>query len=204
MPSSTAYLGVDIGAESGRVMAGAWDGKTMRLQEMHRFPNGGIQLAATLRWDILRLWSEVRYGLGVASKQIASEIISIGVDTWAIDYVLLSRTDEIVGQPYHYRDRRTRGLVEMACAKVPRAEIFAATGLQFMELNTLYQLMATQRDHPEADAAGCLLMIRFSPRCLCQGAQSVTNGTTLNSSILAPAAGRQLMGRLALPTTSPE
>ena len=204
MPSSTAYLGVDIGAESGRVMAGAWDGKTMRLQEMHRFPNGGIQLAGTLRWDILRLWSEVRHGLGVASKQTAGEIISIGVDTWAIDYVLLSRTDEILGQPYHYRDRRTRGLVETACAKVPRAEIFAATGLQFMELNTLYQLMATQRDHPELlAAADCLLMIPdFLHWCLC-GAHAVefTNGTT--TQFLDPRTRSwaiQLLGRFGLPT----
>jgi rhamnulokinase len=181
MGAAACYLGVDVGAESGRVMAGRWDGKVMRLEEMHRFANGGVQLAGTLRWDVLRIWSDVRHGLAVAAQRNRGEIVSVGVDTWAIDYVLLSRSDEIIGQPYHYRDARTRGLVEEVCGRVPRAEIFAATGLQFMELNTLYQLIATQRDHPELlAAADCLLMVPdFLHWCLC-GARVVefTNATT--------------------------
>jgi len=181
MGASACYVGIDVGAESGRVMAGRWDGKVMRLEQMHRFTNGGVQIAGTLRWDVLRIWAEVQHGLGLVAKREKENIASVGVDTWALDYALLTRSDEMLTQSYHYRDARTRGLVEEVCRQIPRSEIFAATGLQFMELNTLYQLIATQRDHPELlAAADCLLMIPdFLHWCL-SGARSVefTNATT--------------------------
>src|SRR5438552_3999416 len=154
------YLGVDLGAESGRVMAGLWNGKVMRLQEIHRFPNGPVEIAGTLRWDVLRLWSEIQHGLGLAARSYGKAVRSVGVDTWGVDFVLLSKTSELLGHPYHYRDARTRGIMERAFKRVPRAEIFAATGLQFMELNTLYQLLALQEKSPEIlAAADCLLMM---------------------------------------------
>jgi rhamnulokinase len=179
--SSQAYLGIDLGAESGRVMAGHWDGKTMQLEELHRFPNGGVEIAGTLRWDVLRLWAEVQNGLALAAQRFRDSIVSIGVDTWGVDYVLLSKTDELLGLPFTYRDARTRGLLAAACAKISRAEIFAQSGAQFMEINTLFQLLALQRDHPEIlDAADCFLMIPdFINWCL-TGVRGVefTNATT--------------------------
>src|SRR5438552_344045 len=154
------YLGIDLGAESGRVMAGLWNGKRMRLEELHRFRNGPVALAGTLRWDVLRLWSEIQHGLALAARAHGTAVRSVGADTWGVDFVLLSKANELLGHPYHYRDGRTRGLMERAFRRVPRAEIFAATGLQFMELNTLYQLLALQRDHPDVlAAADCLLMM---------------------------------------------
>src|SRR6266481_670503 len=132
------YLGVDLGAESGRVMAGLWDGKRIRIEELHRFPNGPVEIAGTLRWDLLRLWAEIQQGLALAARKFGKSVKSVGVDTWGVDYVLLSKSNELLGQPFHYRDSRTRGMMERAFKTLPRAEIFATTGLQFMELNTLY------------------------------------------------------------------
>jgi rhamnulokinase len=152
------YLGVDLGAESGRVIAGCWDGRRMRLEELHRFPNGPVAIADTLRWDILRLWSEIQTGLTLAGRRFGKAVVSVGVDTWGVDFALLSKSGELLGQPYNYRDPRTRGMVEQACQRVPRQEIFAATGVQFMELNTLYQLLALQQNSPELLAAAETLL----------------------------------------------
>ena len=154
------YLAIDLGAESGRVMAGIWNGKTIRLEEIHRFPNGPVNLADSLRWDAVRLWAEIQNGLALAAKKYGKSIVSVGADTWGVDYVLLDRRDEMLGQPYAYRDARTNGMMEKAFRKVPRSEIFAQTGLQFMQFNTLFQLLAAKQRTPELlDAADCLLFM---------------------------------------------
>ena len=142
------YLAVDLGAESGRVMAGIWNGKKLRLEEVHRFATGGTMLGESLRWNVLRLWGEIESGLTIAGKKYGKQIVSVGADTWGVDFVLLNKQDEILGQPYHYRDARTRGALSRTFKKVPRAEIYAQTGLQFMELNSLYQLIAWQERSP--------------------------------------------------------
>jgi Sugar (pentulose and hexulose) kinases len=154
------YLGVDLGAESGRVIAGLWDGKRIRLEELHRFPNGPVEIAGTLRWDVLQLWAEIQNGLSLAARKYGKSVKSVGVDTWGVDHVLLSKSNEILALPFHYRDARTNGMMAEAFSRVPRDKIFAATGLQFMEINTLYQLLAWQKNNPEIlDAADCLLMM---------------------------------------------
>jgi rhamnulokinase len=128
-----------------------------------------LEIGGTLRWDVLRLWAEIQNGLALAARAYGKSIRSVGVDTWGVDYVLLSKSNEVLGQPFHYRDARTRGMMDRAFARVPREEIFAATGLQFMELNTLYQLLALQEKSPEIlDAADCLLMMPdFFHWCMC-------------------------------------
>ena len=198
------HLGIDLGAESGRVMAGLWDGSTMRLEELHRFANGGVEIAGSLRWDVLRLWAEIQNGLTIAGHRFGDAIVSIGVDTWGVDYVLLSKSDELLGLPFTYRDARTHGLLEKTLARVPRAEIFAQSGAQFLEINTLFQLIATQRDHPEIlAAADCFLMIPdFLNWCL-TGVRGVefTNATT--TQFCHPATrgwATDLLGQLDLPT----
>src|SRR5688500_16379935 len=118
--SSRCYLGIDLGAESGRVVAGLWDGATIQLEELHRFPNGGVWLGETLHWDVLRLWTEIQTGLGIAAKRFGNSVHSIGVDTWGVDFVLLSRSGEMLGWPYTYRDARTRGIMPRTFEKVPR------------------------------------------------------------------------------------
>jgi rhamnulokinase len=154
------YLAIDLGAESGRVIAGLWNGKTISLEEVHRFPNGPVQLADSLRWDVLRLWSEIQNGLALAAKKFGKSIVSVGADTWGVDFVLLNRQGELLGQPFHYRDARTNGMMERAFRTVPRSEIFAQTGLQFMQLNTLFQLLALKQHTSEfLDQADCLLFM---------------------------------------------
>src|SRR5437868_13348258 len=97
------YLAIDLGAESGRIMAGLWDGKRIRLEEMHRFPNGPVEIAGTLRWDVLRLWSDIQNGLSLAARQFGKQIQSVGVAPWGVVFVLLSKSDDLVGQPFQYR-----------------------------------------------------------------------------------------------------
>ncbi len=158
--SQRVYLAIDLGAESGRLMAGLWNGKTLRLEELHRFPNGPVHLANSLRWDVLRLWAEIQNGLALAARKYGKSIVSIGADTWGVDFVLLNRQGEMLGQPFHYRDARTDGIMQKAFRKVPRSEIFAQTGLQFMQLNTLFQLLAAKQSTPQLlDQADCLLFM---------------------------------------------
>jgi rhamnulokinase len=154
------YLAIDLGAESGRVMAGLWNGRTIRLEEVHRFPNGPVHLGDSLRWDVLRLWAEIQNGLACAAKKYGKAIVSVGADTWGVDYVLLDRRNEMLGQPFAYRDARTNGMMEKTFRQVPRSEIFARTGLQFMQFNTLFQLLAARQNTPELLAAtDCLLFM---------------------------------------------
>jgi rhamnulokinase len=175
------YLGVDLGAESGRVVAGLFDGQRIRLEEIHRFSNGAVHVAETLRWDVLRLWSEIQSGLAKAAHSLGSSALSIGVDTWGVDYVLMGRGGELLGMPYHYRDPRTSGVMEHSFSRVARRDIFATTGLQFMPINTLYQLIAMQQANPRllAMAERFLMIPDFINWLLC-GSQVVefTNATT--------------------------
>lgn len=175
MTSATrVFLAIDLGAESGRVMAGIWNGRKLQLEEVHRFPNGPVQLAESLRWDVIRIWLEIQNGLLLASKKYGKRIVSVGADTWGVDYVLLDRDGEMLGQPFHYRDSRTNGIMERAFQKVPPAQIFAQTGLQFMQLNTLFQLVAARERTPQLlDAADCLLfMPDFIHWALCGSRQA--------------------------------
>ncbi len=137
MTQARNYLAIDLGAESGRTIVGSLDGNQLTLTETHRFANGPVQLNDGLHWDVLRLWSDIKEGIG-KSKAIES----IGLDTWAIDFALLDRNNSLLSNPFHYRDARTDGMMEEAFKHLPRAEIFSYTGIQFMQINTLYQLLA--------------------------------------------------------------
>lgn len=202
MPQQT-YLAVDLGAESGRVIAGLWDGKTMRMEEFHRFPNGPVHVNGTMRWDVLRLWAEIQNGIGAARKKFGGSIVSVGVDTWGVDFVLLSKSGELLGMPFHYRDQRTREMLRNAFEIVPRNEVFAATGAQFMEINSLYQLLALQTHSPELLAAAdrFLMIPDFINSCLC-GVKvgEFTNATTTQCfDPIKRDWAREMLGRFKLP-----
>ncbi len=179
--AAKVYLAVDLGAESGRVMAGHFDGQKIALQQFHRFPNGPVNLGGTLRWNLVSLWTEIQNGLREAASKLNGAAVSVGVDTWGVDFVLMSRHDELLGQPWNYRDRRTDGMLQKAFQRVPRAEIFAETGLQFMQINSLYQLLAMNERSPElvAQARRFLMVPDFFHWCL-SGSRVVefTNATT--------------------------
>ena len=149
MPSSNSskpYLAVDFGAESGRAVLARFDHSAVTMEEVRRFKNEPVEYAGSLHWDVPRLWWEVRQTLSSLQKM---DLGSIGVDAWGVDYALLGELGELLQNPYHYRDRRTQGTMENVFRKVPKEEIYWATGIQFMPINTLFQLCAAQRDTPE-------------------------------------------------------
>jgi rhamnulokinase len=136
------YLAIDLGAESGRAILGQFDGAQLVLKEVHRFPNTPVRLPDGLHWDALRLFGEMKYSISSAVHETGGQLDGIGLDTWGVDYGLLDRQGVLLSNPYHYRDSRTDGMVETAFSIVPREEIFNQTGIQFMQLNSLYQLFS--------------------------------------------------------------
>lgn len=139
MDKSKDFLAFDLGAESGRGILGCFDGKQIKLKVIHRFPNGGIRILDNLHWDIISLWREIKNTLSICAKN-GSNIESIGVDTWGVDFGLLDKTGHLIGLPFHYRDSRTTGVLEKVFDLMPRPSIFELSGCQFMEINTIYQL----------------------------------------------------------------
>jgi len=144
----TSFLAIDLGAESGRAMLGRID-ERLTLDEIHRFSNGPVRVGDHIHWDALRLWSEIQNGLRIAAGYDGS-LAGIGLDTWGVDFGLLDASDRLIGNPYHYRDARTNGMVEAACQTVAREEIYNQTGIQFMQLNTLFQLFAMRQENDPA------------------------------------------------------
>jgi rhamnulokinase len=160
MTATQNFLAFDFGAESGRALLGAFDGDRLTLADVHRFPNTPVRLPTGLHWNVLQLWQEIKQGIGLAGKTLGSAPTSIGIDTWGVDFGLLDCNGELVGLPYHYRDSRNDGMLEAAYQRVPRAEIFAQTGIQFMQINSLYQLFAmTLQQAPVLDIAHTFLTI---------------------------------------------
>jgi len=156
MVAKTSFLALDLGAESGRAMLGRFDGERMSLEEVHRFPNMPVKLVDGMHWDVLRIFAEVKEGLGKAVEE-AGRIESLGVDSWGVDFGLLDQDGALVSNPYHYRDPRTEGTEERAFGRMPKKEIYDTTGIQFMPINTLNQLLAFE-DSPLLEAAETLLM----------------------------------------------
>jgi rhamnulokinase len=149
---------VDIGAESGRVLVGTFDGGRLAIEDVHRFPNVPVTVAGTLHWDALRLFGDITTGLRKAGA--AGGVASVGVDTWGVDFALLDELGRLLANPVHYRDARTDGMMERAFSLVPRDEIYATTGVQFMAINTVYQLLAmVSADDPLLAHADRLLMM---------------------------------------------
>ena len=153
------YLAVDIGASSGRhMLASMKDGK-MQLEEVYRFPNGMDNKNGTLCWDVERLITEIKNGLKKC-KEIGKIPVSMGIDTWGVDYVLLDKDDNILGDTAGYRDSRTDGMDEKVYEVIPQDDLYARTGIQKQIFNTIYQLMAVKQSHPEyLEQAETILMI---------------------------------------------
>jgi len=159
-PTGRRLAAVDLGAGSGRVVLGVFDGERLRVEEAHRFPNPPVRLGGTLHWDLLRLYGEVIAGLGRASRLAGGGLESIGVDAWGVDFGLLDARGRLLANPVHYRDRRTRGVLERVCTRVPAEELFATTGIQLMPINTLFQLVSmVEAEDPLLDLARTLLTI---------------------------------------------
>jgi len=142
MPAKHCYVAVDLGAESGRVMLGTLAGDRLDLREVHRFPNGPVPQGDSIRWDVERLFAEVDRGIARAAAQAEGRVECIGVDTWGVDFGLLDADGKLIERPYHYRDARTDGVMERAFERMPRREFYERTGIQFMQINSVFQLLA--------------------------------------------------------------
>jgi rhamnulokinase len=157
--SAKKILALDIGAESGRGLVGAFDGDRLGLEVVHRFANAGVRTLDTLHWDVLHLWRSLLETMRKAHAEHGA-LASVGVDTWGVDFALLGRDGILLGNPRHYRDPHTEAIMEQTFAKVSRADIFRQTGIQFMRFNTLFQLLALLRDRASIlDAAHSLLFM---------------------------------------------
>jgi rhamnulokinase len=158
------YLAFDLGAESGRAMLGTLSADRLSIEELHRFPNTPVRVFEALYWDVLRLWHEIQRGLAIAGRERKFSLAGIGIDTWGVDFALLGADGELAGNPRHYRDARTHGVPEKVFAIVPREEVFAQTGIQFMQINSLYQFYALKL--AGSPALACARTLLFTPDLL--------------------------------------
>ena len=193
-------LAVDLGAESGRVMAVHFDGKSLHLKELHRFPNTTVTIKGILYWNFLRLWGDIQTGI---EKGKALQPASIGVDTWGVDFGLLDSQDNLIGNPVHYRDGRTANMMETAFAKVPQADIFAQTGIQFMPINTLYQILSlVESGSPQLQIANTFLTAPDLLNYWLTGAKVCEFSNATTTQLFNPASGTwatELMDKLGIP-----
>ncbi|NLF02295.1 MAG: rhamnulokinase [Anaerolineales bacterium] len=141
MPKEKNFLAFDLGAESGRGVLAQFDGERIKLSEVHRFLTGATVLPDGLHWDVLNFWNQIKQAMAKVARECGPALAGIGLDTWGVDSGLLDRTGALISNPYHYRDSRTDGILERAFERVPREEIFAHTGIQFIPFNSLYQLL---------------------------------------------------------------
>jgi rhamnulokinase len=203
MPRSDSprpFLAFDLGAESGRAILAHLHSGVLTTQEIHRFKNEPVEYGASLHWDVARLWWEIRKALsGLEEMQLAG----IGVDAWGVDYALLGEKGELLQNPFHYRDARTTGMMQEVFRKVAKEEIYWATGIQFMPINTLYQLFAAVRETPSLiKTAQKLLTVPdlfhywLTGNAVCE----FTNSTTTQLvNPLTRTWAKELIGRLELP-----
>ncbi len=189
------FAAIDLGAESGRVVRGRFDGSRVALTVEHRFENRPVRLPDGLHWNLLALFAETVAGL----RGLDGPLAGVGVDTWGVDYALLDERNRVLALPFHYRDERTAGMIERAHARVPAAELYAATGIQTMPINTVFQLLADEGIPAQRIALVPDLIALWLSGEL---ANEVTNAST--TGLLDARSGtwaRALIERLGLPAT---
>lgn len=196
------YLAIDIGASSGRHVLGWIEDGKLRLEEVYRFENGLQKRDGHLTWDTQRLFAEILTGMKRCGE-IEKIPASVGVDTWALDYVLLDEDNQLLGETYGYRDSRTQGMDELVYQHVPEAELYAITGIQKQLFNTIYQLMAVKQQHPEyLKQAKTFLMLPDYFHFLLTGkkVQEYTNATSTQLvNVRKKEWDRELLERLGYP-----
>ena len=200
MTLPAAFAAIDLGAESGRVVCGRLAGDRIELDEPQRFPNRPVRLPDGLRWNLLSLYTAALDGLRSAAA--ANTLHSIGVDSWGVDYALLDAQGRVLGLPFHYRDERTVGMVELAHARVPREEMYRTTGIQTMPINTVFQLLAEEHEESLAAASRIALVPDLLTSWLC-GVVANESTAASTTGLLDARRGRwadELIERLGLPS----
>jgi rhamnulokinase len=156
----SSFLAFDLGAESGRAVVGTLGDQRIKTEEVHRFPNTPIRVANSIYWDVPRLWNEMKYAIPLAEAKSGEPLSAIGVDTWGVDFAFIDANGKLVENPHHYRDSRTEGIMEELLRRVPKEEVYFRTGIQFMRINTLYQLYSlVLSKSPVLDSANVFLMM---------------------------------------------
>jgi len=197
------YIAVDLGAESGRVMLGLISADKLHIEEIHRFPNGPIEQDGSLRWDFPRLLSEVKNGIAKAVTQAHGDIAGIGIDSWGVDFGLLDENGRLIENPCHYRDSRTSGIMDKAFNLMPKRQIYEHTGIQFLQFNTIYQLLAMRLSNsPALKKAKKLLLIADLVSYMLSGrayAEFTLAGTTQLMDMRTGSWSREIFKKLNLP-----
>jgi len=198
--SQKRVIAVDLGAESGRVVEVHIDGTILHHNEVYRFTNTPVQVQGTLHWDVLHLWHDIKSGIDMVEPGAAS----VGIDTWGVDFALLDTEGALISNPVHYRDGRTEGMMEWVFERVPRREVFERTGIQFMVINTLYQLASLVRNkNPLLDSAATLLTIPDLFHYWLSGARSCEFTHVSTTQCYNPKKGNwdfELLSALGIPT----
>lgn len=195
------YLAIDLGASSGRVMAGRFDGSRLSIEEVHRFPNGGVEKDGGWHWDFEGLFASIVEGLGIAAKRYGAEVVSVAVDTWGVDYGLVDGEGKLVAQPWMYRDERTNGMLDEAERLVGKDEMWRRTGIQPMFFNTVFQLMAESRGGALKRAANLLFIPDLLNFRLC-GVRAIERTIASTSGLLRAGTAEwdvELAGTLGIP-----
>jgi rhamnulokinase len=204
MKNESLYIAVDLGAGSGRVFLAGLDAEEFLLEEVRRFHYPPSLIDGHLRWDIARIFTEIKAGLrqaGERARQLGRAIQSLAVDSWAVDYGLVDEDNQLIENPVCYRDERTAGIMEKVFAQIPREEIFESTGIQFLVFNTLFQLYA-QAQSGIAEKSARLLLIPDLINAFLTGraVSEYTNATTTQMLNAASQAwDAELLRRLNLP-----
>ncbi len=199
MSEPVAVAAVDLGASGGRVMVGEVGPGRLELHELHRFRNDPVSVLGTQYWDILRLYRDVLDGLRAAAREF--DLASLGIDSWGVDYGLIDESGALLGNPVHYRDARTDGMATKVLATIPAPELYAATGIQQLQINTIYQLAAAAATS-QLHAARTLLLI---PDLLGYwltgevGAEVTNASTTQLYDVRAQSWATQIMERAGIP-----
>ncbi|MFZ1289409.1 MAG: rhamnulokinase family protein [Melioribacteraceae bacterium] len=143
------FLAIDFGAESGRAIVGILENNKIQLEEVHRFPNRPVNIHGSIHWNIQNLFEELKTGIVKAIQKGHSDIKSIAVDTWGVDFGFVTKDNQLLGSPFAYRDSRTNGILEKAFKLLPKSEIYNLTGIQFMQINSAFQLLSMVKSKSE-------------------------------------------------------
>jgi len=196
------YIACDLGAESGRVMLGHLEDGRLRLEELHRFPSAAVRVLGSLRWDVLRIFEELKTGLGIVAQR-GIPVSSLSVDGWGVDYVLINAVHPMLWPPFHYRDSRTEETYDKVRAEIGSEVIFAETGIQFMPINTIYHLASDlKKSGPILEYADCFLTIGDYFNYLFSGVPCVDESTASTTQLYNPqtrAWSRVLIERCGFP-----
>jgi sugar (pentulose or hexulose) kinase len=204
MKDPPAFLAFDLGAESGRAILGRLRKDRIELEEVHRFHNGPVCVGDSLHWDVLRLWGEMKHSLALAIGETGDALVSLGVDTWGVDFGLLDTDGHLIGNPFHYRDHRTDGILERVSKSISLAEIYRQTGIQIMAINSLYQLASMAfAGSPQLPAASTFLNIPDLFNFWFSGVKASEYSIASTTQCYSPITGQwawDLLKRLEIPT----